>query len=212
MAVSTKISQSSLCFLLGVLGFTGTQSVACSSKFSSCYEHRNCPEQPDDEAGSAGDESDGSSGTAGRATADAVRCIGSGTCTVPVVKCGAVDCAIGSKVCCFRRAGSTTNQTCDDVVDCPETAPDSEPSRTPTECDQHEDCGTGYLCSRVSASGGSYTYCRPAAEANSQTSTANWYEVCESPVKASLCSGGRTCSVTDPAFPGWKFCAHSATD
>lgn len=212
MAVSTNVSRSRLWLLLGALGLAAAHTAACSSRFRSCYDTRTCSDEPQAEAGAAGDESDGANGTAGRATGGASLCNGSGTCTAPVVKCGAADCAIGSKVCCFRRAGTMTSQTCDDVVDCPETSPESEPSRTPTECDQHEDCRTGYLCSRVSASGGSHTYCRLTAEANLHNSMANWYEVCESPVKASICSGGRTCNLTDPAFPGWKFCAHLATD
>lgn len=137
---------------------------------------------------------------------------GAGTCAFPVVKCGQADCAIGSKVCCFRRTGNTTSQTCDDVANCAETPESAEPARTPTECDEHSDCPTGSLCSHVSASGGSRTYCRAAAEANLITDTANWYEVCESPVAISTCSGGRTCSETSSAFPGWKFCAHLASD
>jgi len=139
-------------------------------------------------------------------------CNSSGTCTAPVVKCGSMDCAIGSKVCCFRRTGSTTSQTCDDVANCVETPPAAEPARTPTQCDEHTDCRTGYLCSRLSASGGSDVYCRLAAQANVSSSVANWYEVCQSSVKTNTCSGGRTCSETDVAFPGWKFCAHLATD
>jgi len=137
---------------------------------------------------------------------------GSGTCTDPIVKCGEADCAIGGKVCCFRRAGTLTSQTCSDAADCAETPEAAEPARTPAECDEHSDCRAGYLCSRVSASGGSHTYCRLAAEANLSTSTANWYEVCESSVATSTCSGGRTCSETASAFPGWKFCAHLASD
>ncbi|MET0793652.1 MAG: hypothetical protein ABW061_19185 [Polyangiaceae bacterium] len=132
--------------------------------------------------------------------------------TAPVVKCGASDCAIGSKVCCFRRSGSATSQTCDDVADCPDTFPGAEPARTATECDQHEDCDTGLLCSHVSASGGSHTYCQLAAQANVHSPVADWYEVCESPVKANPCSGERSCTETNIAFPGWKFCAHLASD
>ena len=136
----------------------------------------------------------------------------SGACAPAAVKCGAADCAIGGKVCCFRRAGTTTNQTCDDAADCRETPESAEPARTPTECDEHSDCPTGSLCSHVSASGGSRTYCRLASEANVSSDTANWWEVCESPVAISTCSGGRTCTENTSAFPGWKFCAHLASD
>jgi len=146
------------------------------------------------------------------ASSDVALCNSSGTCTAPVVKCGGVDCAIGSKVCCSRRSGSTTSQTCDEVANCQETPFDAVPASTPTKCDEHTDCRTGYLCSLVSASGGSEVYCRLVAQANVHGSVANWYEVCQSPVKTNTCSGGRTCTETADSFPGWKFCAHLASD
>src|SRR4051812_30747676 len=68
MAVSTKVSTTGVWLLLGVLGGAGAQSMACSSKFSSCYAHRNCPEEPSAEAGAAGDESSGASGEGGQPT------------------------------------------------------------------------------------------------------------------------------------------------
>ncbi len=139
-------------------------------------------------------------------------CNGTGTCTAPVVKCGGADCAIGSKVCCTRRSGSTISQTCEAMADCKETPFDAVPSATPTECDEHTDCRAGYLCSMVAASGGSHVYCRLAAQANMSSSMANWYEVCQSSVKTNTCSGGRTCTGTADAFPGWKICDHLATD
>ncbi len=139
-------------------------------------------------------------------------CNGTGTCTVPVVRCGAADCAIGGKVCCFRRSGATTSQTCDAVANCAETFPAAEPARTPTECDEHADCRTGYLCSYVSASGGSHISCRLAGEANVNNTYSDWYEVCQSPAKTNACSGGRVCALTTTAFPGWKFCEHLPTD
>jgi len=61
MAISSKFSRSGVCFVLGILGAAGAQTVACSSKFSSCYEHRTCP-AGDAEAGAAGDESGGRGG------------------------------------------------------------------------------------------------------------------------------------------------------
>lgn len=148
----------------------------------------------------------------GTGSSDLDLCNNVGTCAAPVVKCGTTDCAIGRKVCCFRRSGSTTTQTCEDSANCIETPASAEPARTPTECDEHTDCRTGYLCSHVTASGGSHTYCTLAAEANISSAMANWYEVCESPAKIDSCSGGRSCSLTDGAFPGWKFCAHLAGD
>jgi len=135
-------------------------------------------------------------------------CNGTGTCTAPVVKCGGVDCAIGSKVCCSRHSGSTFTQTCDDVANCKQTPWDTNPGATPTECDEHTDCRAGYLCSLLSASGESRVYCRLAAEANVDSSMADWYEVCQSPVKTNICSGGRTCVDASEAIPGWKFCDH----
>jgi hypothetical protein len=71
MAVSTKVSKPGVWLLLGALGVVGAQSAACSSKFSSCHEHRNCPKTPQPEAGAGGDESGGSSGGAGRPIVDA---------------------------------------------------------------------------------------------------------------------------------------------
>ena len=69
MAISTKVSKSGMCLLLGVLGIAGAQLAACSSEFTSCYAHRNCPDEPLDEAGAAGDESGGTSGGEGQSLA-----------------------------------------------------------------------------------------------------------------------------------------------
>lgn len=139
-------------------------------------------------------------------------CDASGTCTAPVVDCGGTPCAIGSNVCCVWWSGAIRGQSCDAVANCPETAKSSDPGRTPTECDEHDDCRLGYLCSYVVASGGSHVHCRLAEEANVNGSFADWYEVCESPAMTTTCSGGRACTRTDSTFPGWKFCEHLPTD
>ena len=112
----------------------------------------------------------------------------------------------------MRLTNGVASQTCDDVANCPETYPAAEPARTPTECDEHTDCRTGYLCSYVGASGGSHTLCVLAANANKHSAYSDFYEVCKSPAKTNTCSGGRTCNDSEPAFPGWTFCAHLATD
>src|SRR4051812_27207661 len=71
MALSTKASKTRVWLLLGVLGFVGAQSAACSAPFHSCQERRNCHKDPQAEAGAAGDESGGASSEGARPTGGA---------------------------------------------------------------------------------------------------------------------------------------------
>lgn len=194
MSASTTVSKGVTVFVFGMLASTVAPLVGCSAQVRSCDETEPCA-KPHAEAG---EEAAGESGSSSGGTTGA---------SAPMVKCGRVDCLTDTKVCCFRRSGNTTSQTCDRVADCKETPFDAEPARTPTECDEHSDCPPGYLCSVIAASGGSHVYCRLAAEANASSPTANSHEVCESPMTKNACSGGSVCTGIADAFPGWKFCA-----
>jgi len=68
MGTSAGISKSGVWLVLSALGIAAGQSAACSSKFSSCYESRTCPEAQA-EAGAAGDESGGTGGQIAQPTA-----------------------------------------------------------------------------------------------------------------------------------------------
>jgi hypothetical protein len=137
-------------------------------------------------------------------------CDGVGNCVAPIVACGDADCTIGGDTCCYGRTGSTTAQSCQSG--CEGTGETSDPGRTPVACDEHADCRLGFGCRlRVEATV-SEVGCSAATLANVALPYVDNYELCESTVQTSPCSGGRACTVTFANLPGFKFCAHLVSD